>query len=744
VLQLAIMPERDGSEGTSASQPRVIAGRYLIRRVLGEGGQKVVYLVHDTGLDRPCALSLIRAELIVPDQLVRLRREAQALARLGPHPNIVTIYDLGEEDERPYFVAEYLPGGDLRGLLRSADGPLRIERALAVAQDVCAALAFAHGRALVHRDVKPSNVWLSENGTAKLGDFGVALISDRSRVTSSGAIVGTADYLAPEQAKALPLDARSDLYSFGCLLYEMVTGQPPFRGSSPLDVISQHVHAAAIPARQRNPAVPASLDQLLAQLLEKVPGRRPWSADEVLKQLARVQLELSAGARAGAAGGAARRRPETRYAKSGEVNIAYQVLGDGPTDLVCVPGWVSNLDHVWSEPSLARFYERLASFSRLILFDKRGTGLSDQTAEPPGLEQRMDDVRAVMDAVGSRRSALFGASEGGNMCMLFAATYPERTIALITCGSFAKRVWDPEYPWAPTPEQREKWFRSIEEGWGGVVDLPTLAPSVANDENFRQWWAGYLRSGASPGAALALARMNTAIDVRHVLPAIRVPSLVFHRKGDLDVNVEEGRYIARHIPGAKFVELPGDGHLFWVGDQEPILQAIEKFLRDSPREIEADSVLATVLVAESSQEWPASFEALLRRELERFRGRRLRAAFRGLLAVFDGPRRAIQCACTLLSAARPLSVPMRIGLHTGEVELAGEQVRGAALKFCRQVAAQAEDGETLVSSTVRDLVAGSGFQFQARGVQFLEALGGELGLFAVELPVSPTLTDVRR
>ena len=738
------MPERDGSEGAPSTQPRVIAGRYLIRRVLGEGGQKVVYLVHDTGLDRPCALSLIRAELVDPDQLVRLRREAQALARLGPHSNIVTIYDLGEEDGRPYFVAEYLPGGDLRGLLRTADGPLPIERALALSQDVCEALAFAHGRSLVHRDVKPSNVWLSENGTAKLGDFGLALVSDRSRVTTSGAIVGTADYLSPEQAKALPLDARSDLYSFGCVLYEMVTGRTPFRGSSPLEVISQHVHAAPIAARQRNPAVPTSLDQLLTQLLEKIPGRRPWSAVEVLNQLARVRLELPAGARAGAAGKASPRRPKTRYAKNGDVNIAYQVLGDGPTDLVCVPGWVSNLDHVWSEPSLARFYERLAAFSRLILFDKRGTGLSDQTAEPPGLEQRMDDVRAVMDAVSSRRSALFGASEGGNMCMLFAATYPERTIALITCGSFAKRVWDPEYPWAPTPTQREKWFRLIEEGWGGVVDLPTLAPSVANDENFRQWWAGYLRSGASPGAALALARMNTAIDVRHVLPAIRVPTLVFHRTGDLDVSVEEGRYIARHIPGAKLVELPGDDHLFWVGDQEPMLQAIEGFLRDSPREIEADSVLATVLVGETSREWPASFEAPLRRELERFKGRRVEAAFTGLLAVFDGPRRAIQCACALLFTARPLGLPMRIGLHTGEVELAGEQVRGVALNVGRQVAAQAGAGEVLVSSTVRDLIAGSGFQFQARGVQFFQSLGRELGLFAVELLASPTLTDVRR
>lgn len=271
-------------------------------------------------------------------------------------------------------------------------------------------------------------------------------------------------------------------------------------------------------------------------------------------------------------------QPETKYAKSGGVSIAYQVVGDGPLDLVVVPGWVTHLEYAWEYPSSARFFTRLASFSRLIRFDKRGTGLSDRVAEPPTLEQRMDDVRAVTDEVGVDRTAVFGYSEGGSMSALFAATYPERTSALVMFGTFAKRIWDPDYPWAPTPEERQKFFEAIETGWGGVVDLATLAPSMAHDKRFRQWYAGYSRRGASPGAALALARMNTDIDIRHVLPAIRVPTLVLHRTGDLDAKVDEDRYIAERIPGAKFVELPGTDHIPYVGDADSILDEVQEFL----------------------------------------------------------------------------------------------------------------------------------------------------------------------
>src|SRR5215212_10097568 len=270
--------------------------------------------------------------------------------------------------------------------------------------------------------------------------------------------------------------------------------------------------------------------------------------------------------------------PKVRYARSGDVNIAYQVVGDGPLDLVFVMGWISHLDYFWAEPSFARFLRRLASFSRLILIDKRGTGLSDRVTELPTLEQRMDDVRAVLDAVGSKRAALCGVSEGGPMCSLYAATYPDKTVALVMIGTYARRIWAPDYPWAPTREQREAFLTTIREEWGSPVGVAERAPSRASDPAFRDWWATYLRMGASPGAAEALTRMNTEVDVRNVLPTIRVPTLVIHRTGDLCLRVEEGRYVASRIPGAKFVELPGVDHLPFVGDQDAILGPIEEFL----------------------------------------------------------------------------------------------------------------------------------------------------------------------
>src|SRR5262249_28252417 len=416
------------------------------------------------------------------------------------------------------------------------------------------------------------------------------------------------------------------------------------------------------------------------------------------------------------------RRPETRYAKSGDVNIAYQVVGSGPIDLVYVMGWVSNLDYFWEETSYARFLGRLASFSRLILFDKRGTGLSDRVhdSDLPTLEQRMDDVRAVMDAIGSERAALVGVSEGGPMSALFAATYPERTSALIMYGSYAKRIWDPDYPWAPTPEERQKFFDLIEQGWGGVVDAATMAPNKANDEQFKEWWATYLRRSASPGAALAFARMNTQIDIRHILPAIRVPARVLRRTGDLDADVGGGRYLAEHVPGAKFIEMPGDDHLPWVGDQDAVVNQIEEFLATIDRQPELDRVLATILVAYIGAPAPGSagFQpalqrhlALVRKDLERFRGREIETAGGKLLATFDGPARAIRAACAIRDEALRLGIEVRAGVHTGECDVAGDKLSGVALEIGSRVAGTAAAGEVLVSNTVKDLVAGSGIRF---------------------------------
>jgi pimeloyl-ACP methyl ester carboxylesterase/DNA-binding CsgD family transcriptional regulator len=417
---------------------------------------------------------------------------------------------------------------------------------------------------------------------------------------------------------------------------------------------------------------------------------------------------------------------ETRYARSGDVHIAYQVVGDGPLDLVFVMGWVSSIDWYWAEPRVARFFRRLASFSRLILFDKRGTGLSDRVAELPTLEQRMDDVRAVMDAANCERAALFGISEGAAMCALFAATYPERTAALVMYGGYAKRVWDPEYPWAPTPAERQQFFDAIEQGWGGVVDLDTLAPSTIGDEQFRRWWAAYLRRSASPGAALALAKMNTDIDLRAVLPAIRVPTLILHRTGDLDIHVGGARYMAERLPGAKYVELPGVDHLAFVGDQEAILREVEVFLTGALPVPEVDRVLATLMITGivgaaatavrlGDQAWGelvTAHDTMVREHLARFRGQEVKTTIGGFLATFDGPARAIRCACAIVEGAQALGLAVRAGLHAGECETVGGELGGVALQIAERVFNRSEAGDVLVSSTVKDLVAGAGIEFE--------------------------------
>ena len=441
------------------------------------------------------------------------------------------------------------------------------------------------------------------------------------------------------------------------------------------------------------------------------------------------------------------RPPETMYARSGDVNIAYQVIGDAPLDLVFVMGWVSHMEYFWREPRFARFLMRLASFSRLILFDKRGTGLSDRVPinQLPTLEQRMDDVRAVMDAVGSERAALCGVSEGGPMCSLFAATYPEKTLALAMIGTYAKRVRDAEYPWGPTLEQREQFFEVMRDQWGGPVGIDERAPSVANDPEFREWWATYLRMGASPGAAVALTQMNAEIDVRNVLPSIRVPSLVIHRTDDQCLKVEEGRFVADRIPGAKFVEFPGNDHLPFVGDQDAILDEMEEFLTGVRHRVEPDTVLATVLVGRivgvkdhvqrlGKDRWLELLRRLhahITKEIQWFRGREIDIVENRILAIFDGPARAIRCAAAITEYASRLGIETCAGLHTGECEIVDGQVAGTAAQMCVCVANEAEPGEVLVSSTVKDLVAGSGISFEDRGTHNLFDCG-EWRLFAVE------------
>ncbi len=438
--------------------------------------------------------------------------------------------------------------------------------------------------------------------------------------------------------------------------------------------------------------------------------------------------------------------PETRYARSGDVNIAYQVLGDGPIDLVFVMGWVSHLEYFWKEPSFARFLKRLASFSRLIVFDKRGTGLSDRVpvSELPSLERRMDDLRAVMVAAGSSRAAICGVSEGGPMSALFAATYPEKTLALVMIGTYAKRLRDDDYPWGPTTEERENFLQEIQDHWGGPVGLEERAPSIASDPEFREWWATYVRMGASPGAAIALTRMNADIDVRSVLPAVRVPTLVLHRTGDRCLKVEEGRYLASRIPNAQFVELPGEDHLPFVGNQNEILDEVESFLANVSQTLDANRVLATVLIVQFSagpgsvlteaavSEAFARLQPQIRSEARWYRGTEAGSVERGLLGTFDGPARAVRCASAMAESGLRAGLQMRAALHTGECEdPQGPVTSGPAVDFARSILDRAAPGEILLSSTLRDLVAGSGLRFEDSGGKVINGHGGEWRLLRV-------------
>ena len=438
--------------------------------------------------------------------------------------------------------------------------------------------------------------------------------------------------------------------------------------------------------------------------------------------------------------------PQTRYTKSGEVNIAYQVVGQGPPDLILVPGWVSNIEVFWEHPAAAGFLSRLASFCRLILFDKRGTGLSDRVANMPSIETRMDDVRAVMDAAKSERAVLFGYSEGGPMCAVFAATYPSRAAGLIMHGSYARRIRAADHPWGLEPEEIERFVETCSREWGGPVGLELRAPTMIHDEVFRQWWARFVRMGVSPAGNADLLRMNAQIDVRHVLPSIRVPTLILHPAGDRTAAVEGGRFLARHIPGAKLVEMPGIDHIPFGDTGDRALAEIEAFVRALPQEAEPDRVLATVMFADvvgsteravelGDRRWRellGNFHSAVRGELGRFRGREIDTAGDGVLATFDGPARAVRCACAVGQAVKPLGLRVRAGVHTGECEIMGEKLAGIAVHIGARVAAAAQPDEVLVSSTVKDLVAGSGLSFADRGIQPLKGVPGEWRLYAVE------------
>jgi class 3 adenylate cyclase len=440
--------------------------------------------------------------------------------------------------------------------------------------------------------------------------------------------------------------------------------------------------------------------------------------------------------------------PETRYARSGEYSIAYQVVGEGDLDLVYMPGFASHLEVFWEQPAYSRFLHRLASFSRVILIDRLGTGLSDRL--PPDrtstLEQRMDDIRAVMDAVACDRAALLGWSEAVMPCATFAATHPERVSKLVMYGGMPRILEDEDYEVGVSAALFDDWAQTVRAEWGRSGDpLRFWAPSMADDEAARAWFARFARLAASPGAAVALWNSIRDTDVRNVLPTIRVPTLVIHRTADTLVPVEHSRFMAERIPGAKLVELPGEDHLWWFGDQDAIVDEVEEFLTGARSVPESGRVLATVMFTDivGSTERAAelgdgpwrdvleSHESITRRELRRFRGTEVKTTGDGFLATFDGPARAIGCARAIAEGVRPLGIEVRAGLHTGECEVMNGDVGGIAVHTGARVSDQAGPGEVLVSSTVKDLVAGSGIEFEDRGSHELKGVPGEWRLYAV-------------
>lgn len=434
--------------------------------------------------------------------------------------------------------------------------------------------------------------------------------------------------------------------------------------------------------------------------------------------------------------------PETHFAQNGSVNIAYQAFGDGPSDIVIIPGWLSNLDLFWEEPMAARFFLALARFSRVILIDKRGTGLSDRVP-PPTLEVQMDDVKAVMDATNSERAALLGYSEGGSMCMLFAATYPDRTTSLILIGSYARALASDDYPFGSTQEESEEWLTMIEEEWGGPIAIDEIVPTLADNERFRRWLAKYFRSSVSKTDAAAMHRMSMEIDIRPILESIRVRTLVLHAKGDRVCPLEGGRYIARRIPNTKLVELDTEDHLPYVGCPNEIVHEIQRFIGNEPKAHVTNRVLTTVLftdIVDSTQlaaslgdvPWHDLLEGhhdAVRRALEIFRGHEVKTTGDGFHATFDGPARAVQCAFAIRESTRELGLTLRMGIHTGECEIRGESMEGLAIHFAARVSAMARGGEILVSRTVKDLIAGSGIELEDFGTHALRGIPDEYQLF---------------
>jgi serine/threonine protein kinase len=544
---------------------------YLVLGKIGEGGMGAVYKAEDTKLGRVVALKRVASRASHdPNARARLRREARAASALN-HPSIVTIFAIEEGEADDFIAMEYVEGEPLDAVV--ARGPMPVARVLVLGAEIADALEHAHAAGVIHRDIKPANVILSARG-AKVLDFGIAKPASApagdgralpatatpselaNTVTMEGAVLGTGPYMAPEQLRGEAIDGRADVFALGCLLYEAATGRRAFPGGVMTQSSTEYAPA---PPSHHAPALPAELDAIILRALAKDREQRFATAGEMARSLRAIAQPARSPVHT------------TGYARSGDLHIGYQVVGDGPIDLVLVPPIVSHVECWWDEPEPARFVTRLASFSRLVLFDKRGTGVSDRVppSQLPTLDERIDDVRAVMDAIGCGRAALLGLSEGAYLCVAFAARYPERTRAMALVGAAA----------APLPSAAARaMHEAIDASWGrGSGSLgPHCAPSVARDPRLQAWCARVERLSTSPSVAKALVDLMTKCDVRPLLSDVRAPTLVAHRRGDLMVPLAAGRRLAERIAGARFVELGGDDHLAWFGDTDEMLDALQQ------------------------------------------------------------------------------------------------------------------------------------------------------------------------
>ena len=717
-------------------------GPFEILSEIARGGMGVVYLAHDSRLDRKVAIKILTRKRRTDSRwLRRFRREARLASGLN-HPNILTVYEIGEEKQTPYIATEFVEGETLRQIMAGQQLPLQL--AMDYAYQISNGMVAAHKAEIIHRDLKADNIMIRDDGLVKILDFGLAKIDsdslgNQSILSKTGAIKGTIHFMSPEQARGQRTSSSTDVFSFGVIIYLMVSGKLPFAGQSVSDVLANILNSEPTAFKVLGITIPIQLESLIFKCLQKTAELRPTfeeiaSAIDTIRREVEPDKQVKTFATADSAAllpQASTLDPELtlasdadhltpsaiRYAQSGDLNIAWQEIGDGPIDIVFVMGWVSHLEWFWKDQRFSSFLRRLATFARVILFDKRGTGLSDKVPvhELPNLETRMDDVRAVMEAAKSQQAVLCGVSEGGPLCALFAATYPDKTLAITMIGSYSRRLWAEDYPWGPTSEERELFLKEIQENWGGPLGVEDRAPSLAEDQHFREWWASYLRMGASPGAAVALTKMNAQIDIRPILSSIHVPTLVIHRSGDRCLLVDEGRHLADQIPGAKFVELPGIDHLPFVGDAESILSEIEYFLAGISKGSNFDCVLATVLcilVKPSSPDVDQKFEELVRREIKLFRGQNFLRSEDSIFVTFDGPVRSVLCATRINQLAKRLNIQIQCGLETGTCNIDQKTIYGPAVDGSRRVAQTAQDSTIVLTSSLRNLISGSDFAFE--------------------------------